>query len=179
MARKPPNLRQKLASALLMMVQPDDTGKMVPVIPFARAMKMTADQIISEFDFDHAVYVAIGGGNEPWNLVPRLRAAHREKTKRDLANIAKVKRGIKKRAAKAATRPLDKHGYPTGEDMPLAPGENPIADAQHQKAVDALMRKARKDHLARKKAKKIPSRPFPTKQERQAAKARFAQREMR
>lgn len=107
MARKPPNLRQKLASALLMMVTPDDTGKMVPVIPFARAVKMTADQIIAEFDFDHAVYVAIGGGNEPWNLTPRLRAEHREKTKRDLANIAKVKRGIAKRQGKKRkSRPI-------------------------------------------------------------------------
>lgn len=128
MARKPPNLRQKLASALLMMVTPDDTGKMVPVIPFARAVKMTADQIIAEFDFDHAVYVAIGGGNEPWNLTPRLRAVHREKTRKDISAIAKVKRGVAKRSGKAKAK------------------------------------------------KKIPSRPFPTKQERRAFKARVEAR---
>ena len=152
MKRKPPNLREKLAATLLMMVRPGKDGTMQPVIPFAEAKKMTAREIIGAFDFDHDVYVAIGGGNHPSNLTPRLRAEHREKTKRDLANIAKVKRGIAKRAA---ARPLDKHGYPTGEDYPLAPGENPIADAQHKKKVDALIRKAACDHRARK-----PSRPI-------------------
>ena len=97
MKRKPPNLREKLAATLLMMVRPGKDGTMQPVIPFVEAKKMTAREIIGAFDFDHDVYVAIGGDNHPSNLTPRLRAEHREKTKRDLANIAKVKRGIKKR----------------------------------------------------------------------------------
>ena len=105
--RKPPNLREKLAATLLMMVRPGEDGKMEPVIPFAEARTMTAREIIARFDFDHAVYHAFGGPSEAWNLTPRLRAEHREKTKRDLANIAKVKRGIAKRQGRRKkSRPI-------------------------------------------------------------------------
>ena len=53
---------------------------------------MTADQVISLFVFDHGILHAISPINEPYNLTPRLIAEHREKTRRDIAIVAKVKR---------------------------------------------------------------------------------------
>lgn len=99
--RKRPTLTEKLASALCQMVRFDEAGRAVPVISHEEAKRLSPCQIIGRFDFDHAVVPhAEGGGNDPWNLVPRLRAEHREKTaKVDVPRIAKNKR---LRAAQAA-----------------------------------------------------------------------------
>ncbi len=99
--RKRPTLTEKLASALCQMVRFDETGRAVPVISHEESKRLSPEQIIGRFDFDHAVVPhAEGGGNEPWNLVPRLRSEHREKTaKVDVPRIAKSKR---LRAAQAA-----------------------------------------------------------------------------
>jgi hypothetical protein len=76
------------------MVRYDEDGRAVPVISHEESKRMTPEEIIGRFDFDHAVVPhAEGGGNEPWNLVPRLRAEHRKKTaKVDVPRIAKNKR---------------------------------------------------------------------------------------
>lgn len=92
--RKRPTLTEKLAATLCQMVRFDEEGRPVPVIPHEEAKRLSPGQIIGRFDFDHAVVPhAEGGGNEPWNLVPRLRDEHREKTaKVDVPRIAKNKR---------------------------------------------------------------------------------------
>lgn len=76
------------------MVRFDENGKPHRIISYEKSKRMTAREIVSAFDFDHAVVPhAEGGGNDPWNLVPRLRADHREKTaKEDIPRIAKGKR---------------------------------------------------------------------------------------
>jgi len=63
-------------------------------IPHEHAKMMTNAQIISLYQFDHyPVRKCDGGPDEAWNLVPRLIAAHRDKTAAiDVPAIAKGKR---------------------------------------------------------------------------------------
>lgn len=84
----------KLASALLTIVRPDETGKFVPVISYEEAQKLTAEQVISRFRFDHyPIPHAQGGPDHHSNLVPRPTAEHEERTaKLDIPQIAKTKR---------------------------------------------------------------------------------------
>ena len=88
------SLRTKLASALCQMVKPDDAGGFVRIIPHEQAKRMTEDEILAAFDWDHdPIPKAHGGEDAHHNLTPRLRPEHREKTaKRDIPMIAKVKR---------------------------------------------------------------------------------------
>lgn len=103
MKRKAISLKNKLASALLQMLR-EENGKLVRIIPHDEAVCLTADEIISRFDFHHyPIPHAHGGPDEPWNLDPVLREEHRKITaKRDIPMIAKTKRiqdrerGIKK-----------------------------------------------------------------------------------
>lgn len=83
--RKHISLKVKLAAALL---------KAYPAIPHEEAKKLTADQIIARFHFDHwPIPHAHGGPDEPWNLVPLPVDEHRHKTaKKDVPQIAKTKR---------------------------------------------------------------------------------------
>lgn len=83
--RKDPTLREKLACVLLDLLELQGDG-----IPREHAKQMTADQIISLFQFDHAHRVESGGGNHPTNLTARLIKRHREKTaKVDVPQIRK------------------------------------------------------------------------------------------
>lgn len=87
--KKPPNLTEKLASALLMLT--DGHGR--PLIDREEAKGMTAAQIVGLFEFDHGIHRAIKGTNHPTNLTPRIYAEHRAKTaKIDVPQIAKTKR---------------------------------------------------------------------------------------
>lgn len=71
------SLKVKLAAALLQLR--DDAGALL--IPYEDGKLMTADQVISLFHFDHyPIRHEDGGPDEPWNLPPRLIAAHRHKT---------------------------------------------------------------------------------------------------
>jgi hypothetical protein len=89
MKRKAPNLTTKLASALLQ-IKGDD-GQ--PLIEWEHAKQMSAEQIVSLFQFDHyPIRHEAGGPAEPWNLVPRFIPAHRDKTKKDVGEIAKIRR---------------------------------------------------------------------------------------
>lgn len=65
-----------------------------PLIPWDDSKLMTAAQIASLFQFDHyPIRHEAGGPAEPWNLVPRLIAAHRVKTaKIDIPEAGKIKR---------------------------------------------------------------------------------------
>ena len=49
-----------------------------------------------QWDIDHIIALANGGENRENNLAPVLRAAHREKTKKDVADKAKADRLRKK-----------------------------------------------------------------------------------
>lgn len=89
MKRKAPNLTTKLASALLQ-IKGDD-GQ--PLIDWEHAKLMSSTQIVSLFQFDHyPIRHEAGGPAEPWNLVPRLIMPHREKTKKDVGEVAKIRR---------------------------------------------------------------------------------------
>ena len=88
------SLKIKLAAALLQMRRATPDGRWVLIIPHEQAKRMTADQVIALFHFDHyPIPHAHGGPDEPWNLDPLPIAEHQEKTaKRDVPAIAKTKR---------------------------------------------------------------------------------------
>jgi len=100
MKRSAPSLKIKLASALLQTVRYDDAeAAFVPIISYAEAKTLTADQIIARFHFDHGIAHAHDGPAEPWNLTPLPIEDHRIKTATiDIPRIAKSKR-IQKREA--------------------------------------------------------------------------------
>lgn len=89
--RKHISLKVKLAAALLKLGH----------VPFSQAQRMTADQIIALYDFNHhPIPHAQGGPDEPWNLDPMLRPEHREVTaKKDIPQISKTKRISKEHEA--------------------------------------------------------------------------------
>ena len=111
--------KEKLAAALLMCVQPDESGKLVRVISHDEARLMTADQIISLFHFDHDPIREIDGGPAAaWNLTPRLIADHRRKTaKVDLPQIAKGKR-IRRAEARHAEAMAMRGGQAAAVEFP-------------------------------------------------------------
>lgn len=77
------NLKTKLAAALRELAR----------IPVDHAQLMTADQLISLFQWDHNLYHVHDGGDEHYNLTPMMIASHREKTaKIDVPQIAKTRR---------------------------------------------------------------------------------------
>lgn len=108
MSKKRPHvsLRVKLAAALLTIVRPDENGELRRVISHADAQKMTADQIISLYNFDHwPIRFADGGCSEPWNLEPRPIIEHRRKTaKKDVPEMKKARKIAKRRAADTLPR---------------------------------------------------------------------------
>lgn len=63
-------------------------------IPYDHAKLMSADQIISLYEWDHNILHETGhpDRDEYWNLKPMLIAAHRAKTKIDAKIIAKGRR---------------------------------------------------------------------------------------
>jgi hypothetical protein len=95
MTRRHPNLNEKLASALLELLELRGTG-----IPFRQAQTMSAKDINAMVEWDHAVYATWNGSCHPTNLTPRLKADHRHKTAtKDIPAIAKSKRIARKRKA--------------------------------------------------------------------------------
>jgi hypothetical protein len=87
------SFKTKLAATLCEMLTDDGTGKLVKIIPHEDAVKMTEDQVLSLFRFDHWLYHAQDGSDEFWNLTPMLIEAHNVKTRqRDIPQIAKTRR---------------------------------------------------------------------------------------
>ena len=83
MKRKHLSLKTKLAACLLA----------IGDIPYEDAKCMTSEQIIRLYQFDHyPILHAHGGPDEPWNLRPLKVAEHAEKSRRDTAIAAKIKR---------------------------------------------------------------------------------------
>lgn len=80
--RKHISLKTKLAAALIIL------GK----IPLEDAKEMSDDQILSLFQWDHAVLHAVDPIDKAWNLTPRFISEHREKSRKDTTVVAKVKR---------------------------------------------------------------------------------------
>lgn len=101
MKRKHISMKVKLAAALLR------TGR----IEYERSKRMTANQIIALFHWDHyPIPHAEGGPDEPWNLCPMLISEHREKTRKtDVPTIAKGKR-IRGKQAEHGLRMTDGRG---------------------------------------------------------------------
>lgn len=105
-------LREKLA-AVLRDLMVDVDGKLERAIPYDDAKKMTADQVISLFNFDHGIHHAIGGQDVHWNYTARMIKQHREKTaKVDRPQIEKTKRIVK------ATREYEAARNRMGDDLP-------------------------------------------------------------
>jgi hypothetical protein len=67
---------------------------------------LSAEQICSLFQWDHAVLHTLGGSTHPTNLTPLLISSHRTKTKKDVAAVAKGKR-IRKRLSLYSARMPD------------------------------------------------------------------------
>jgi hypothetical protein len=137
-------LKVQLAAALLQLgyMRPDWrelADVFTRYIPHDHAKLMTADQIISLFQLDHyPIRHADGGPDEPWNLEFKFIGAHREKTKRDQAEMAKSKR-IRKRLASFDPR-------------------SPVCLVEAMAADRAGLKGPR---YRPKQTRKIPSRPFP------------------
>lgn len=100
-ARKTPTLKEKLAAFVLTM-KVEENGQLVPLVSRDQAKNMTADQLISLIQIDHApipVATAVALGmtpdeyNHPTNLTPLPIMEHRIKTAtRDVPTIAKGNR---------------------------------------------------------------------------------------
>lgn len=88
------NVKTKLASALCHMLRPDEHGQWQRIISHDDAKRMTEDEIIALFDFNHHPILHVHGGPAVhWNLDPLLRADHRKVTNEiDIPRIAKGKR---------------------------------------------------------------------------------------
>jgi hypothetical protein len=57
-----------------------------------RRGRVSAETILRLFEFDHVRLHALGGTDKWFDLDPKLHAVHREKSRRDTAIVAKVKR---------------------------------------------------------------------------------------
>jgi hypothetical protein len=57
-----------------------------------RHKHVAASVIISQFEIDHIVLHAFDGSDAWWNLDPKLKPAHREKSRRDTSIAAKALR---------------------------------------------------------------------------------------
>jgi hypothetical protein len=109
--RKQPSLKTKLAAALRDRLVEKD-GQLVP---YEQLKRMTDDDVIAKFEFDHNVHFAIGGSCQHWNLTPRLKAEHRAKTAtKDVPMIAKAKR-IEASHEEFRRKMLSKTGEETAE----------------------------------------------------------------
>jgi hypothetical protein len=128
MTSRPPTLREKLASALLIIADLRSDG-----IPFDVARDMTADQILSLFQWHHENRRANGGSNHPTNLTPLWIKSHRERTAIiDKPAIDKGKRLASAHEKHAQTmrakilggpkpREVVKFRWPKGREIPSRP----------------------------------------------------------
>lgn len=101
----------------------------------------TAKDIIAYCEFDHRRRYAEGGSTAPQNIDPMRKADHREKSRKDTTEVAKGKRFGKKHA-EFLQRVRVKIGQAVSDREDVKP----------------------------KRKSKIPSRPFPTREERKRAK---------
>lgn len=88
MTRRAPNASEKIAAALLQIKRGDGSW----LIPEPLRSSGDTKAICSAVQWDHGVPHAIGGGTDPGNMRPMTPQDHAQKTKRDVASIAKGKR---------------------------------------------------------------------------------------
>jgi len=103
--RKHIPLREKLAAALSLLLSQQDRDRL-------REAKHPAWFVNILFEWDHNVLHALGGTDDWWNLTPVFVKLHREKSRRDTAIVAKVKRLSGKR--KRPRRRLQGRGFDKG-----------------------------------------------------------------
>jgi hypothetical protein len=115
--RKYVAMREKWAAALSMLLLQDVRDEL-------RERRATAKEIISLFDQDHVVLHAFDGPDRWWNFTPMLRAPHREKSRRDTAIVAKVRRlsadqeDFRRRMLKPDKKPVTRNGrWPRGRKL--------------------------------------------------------------
>lgn len=84
-ARKHISLREQLAAALAMLLPAEQCDDL-------REKKVPAKTVIALFSPDHGILHALGGSDRWWNIYPMLREPHQEKSRRDTAIVAKVRR---------------------------------------------------------------------------------------
>ena len=78
-------LRERYAAALACLLPQEDRD-------FFRRTHSPAASVIARFEIDHITLFAFGGRDKWWNLDPKLKPAHREKSRRDTSIVAKAKR---------------------------------------------------------------------------------------
>lgn len=83
--RKHISLKTQLASALACLLPQAERDAY-------RAARVPAETILRLFSPDHIHLFALGGSDAWWNIDPKLRPAHAEKSRRDTGVVAKVKR---------------------------------------------------------------------------------------
>ncbi len=110
--RKYIRTKDRLASALADLLPEDVRNEL-------REAKVDPDVVISMFQLDHNVPVALDGTNDWWNLTHLQVAAHAVKTKRDVKAIAKARRYEKLEYASSG-RTAPKRKWPSRK-MPSRP----------------------------------------------------------
>jgi hypothetical protein len=118
--RKKLTLKTKLASALCQMMLPNTVGGYERIISHEDAKRMSEDQILSVFHFDHyPIPHSHDGPDVHWNLTPRPIPEHRAKTaKVDQPMLAKIKRLTPAQEdfrRKVLERPTGQKRQPTGK----------------------------------------------------------------
>lgn len=135
-----------------------------------RARHAMATEVLNRFELHHIQYFAWGAENAWWNLHPMPKAEHRERTRRDIATIAKSKRIVKKEHAFAEA--LLKKLTVTGLKRFIAKEERKVASARV-----GNLKLIFEDHpnlSTEIVGKKIPSRPFPKTKRKIAQRKRGA-----
>jgi len=84
-ARKHIPLLERYAAALACLLPQEDRD-------FFRKTHSPAASVIARFEIDHITLFAFGGSDAWWNLDPKLKSVHREKSRRDTSIVAKAKR---------------------------------------------------------------------------------------
>ena len=163
------SLKTKLAATLLQLgeVVARDGGSIAwePFVPYEHAKQMTADQIISLYEFHHNIRHAEDGSIHFSNLEPMLRSAHRKRTAEiDVPAIAKGKRIRRKEDEHKAQRvvPLPGDGFDPNQPITWDDIEGRLEgrpwpkgrirsrgfDTTRTKGFDGKVRKRRARHLA-------------------------------
>ncbi|KWT70707.1 hypothetical protein APY04_0768 [Hyphomicrobium sulfonivorans] len=102
---------EKLAAALLQIKRGSEW-----LIPEPLRSSGTAEEIASyPIEWDHRIPLASGGTNDVRNMQPLSPEAHKAKTRRDIANIARARRLTKKQSECRRKLVAKEHGEPTRE----------------------------------------------------------------
>ena len=98
---------ERLAAALACLLSQDVRDEM-------RRHKVPATAVLRLFEWDHIHLFSLGGSSDWWNLDPKMKAVHREKSRKDTGIAAKVKRIRERqsflRGLDAAIDLVDAHG---------------------------------------------------------------------